>query len=76
MCEIDSTFAPHMRGHIGESPDPACGRAIPPPPADRLDLDARNRPGTVFDLELPLAEAAAGYEAMDERTATKVLLHP
>ena len=33
-------------------------------------------PGKVFDLELPLAEAAAGYEAMDERTAIKVLLHP
>jgi threonine dehydrogenase-like Zn-dependent dehydrogenase len=33
-------------------------------------------PGKVFDLELPLAEAAAGYEAMDERAAIKVLLHP
>ena len=33
-------------------------------------------PGKVFDLEMPLAEAAAGYEAMDERTAIKVLLHP
>jgi threonine dehydrogenase-like Zn-dependent dehydrogenase len=33
-------------------------------------------PGKVFDRELPLAEAASGYEAMDERTAIKVLLHP
>jgi len=33
-------------------------------------------PGKVFDLELPLDEAAAGYEAMDRRTAIKVLLHP
>jgi len=33
-------------------------------------------PGKVFDRELPLAGAAAGYEAMDERTAIKVLLHP
>jgi threonine dehydrogenase-like Zn-dependent dehydrogenase len=33
-------------------------------------------PGKVFDLELPLDEAAAGYEAMDERRAIKVLLHP
>src|SRR4051794_40178705 len=33
-------------------------------------------PGKVFDLELPLDEAAAGYQAMDERSAIKVLLHP
>ena len=31
-------------------------------------------PGVVFDLELPLEEAAEGYRAMDERRATKVLL--
>jgi len=30
----------------------------------------------VFDLELTLDEAPAGYEAMDQRTAIKVLLHP
>jgi threonine dehydrogenase-like Zn-dependent dehydrogenase len=33
-------------------------------------------PGKVFDLELPLEQAAAGYEAMDQRHAIKVLLHP
>jgi threonine dehydrogenase-like Zn-dependent dehydrogenase len=33
-------------------------------------------PGKVFDLELPLEQAAAGYRAMDERRAVKVLLHP
>src|SRR5690242_3075476 len=33
-------------------------------------------PGKVFDLELPLEEAAAGYEAMDERRAIKTLLRP
>jgi threonine dehydrogenase-like Zn-dependent dehydrogenase len=33
-------------------------------------------PGRVFDLELPLDEAAAGYQAMDERRAIKVLLRP
>jgi threonine dehydrogenase-like Zn-dependent dehydrogenase len=32
--------------------------------------------GKVFDLELPLDEAAAGYEAMDERRAIKALLRP
>jgi threonine dehydrogenase-like Zn-dependent dehydrogenase len=31
-------------------------------------------PGKVFDLELPLNQAAAGYRAMDQRQAIKVLL--
>jgi hypothetical protein len=30
----------------------------------------------VFDLELPLGDAAASYEAMDERRAIKALLRP
>ncbi len=33
-------------------------------------------PGKVFDLELPLEQAAEGYKAMDERRAIKVLLRP
>ena len=33
-------------------------------------------PGRVFDLELPLEQAAEGYEAMDERRAIKTLLRP
>lgn len=33
-------------------------------------------PGRVFDLELPLTEAAEAYAAMDERRAIKVLLRP
>jgi threonine dehydrogenase-like Zn-dependent dehydrogenase len=33
-------------------------------------------PGKVFDLELPLREAAKGYEAMDQRRAIKALLRP
>ena len=31
-------------------------------------------PGKVFDLTLPLEQAAEGYRAMDERKATKVML--
>lgn len=31
-------------------------------------------PGQVFDLALPIEQAADGYKAMDERRATKVLL--
>jgi threonine dehydrogenase-like Zn-dependent dehydrogenase len=43
-----------------------------------IDLiwNRRIDPGKVFDLELPLAQAAAGYEAMDQRQAIKVLLRP
>src|SRR6266545_6659381 len=33
-------------------------------------------PGRVFDLSLPLEQAAGGYKAMDERRAIKVLLQP
>jgi threonine dehydrogenase-like Zn-dependent dehydrogenase len=39
-------------------------------------LDGRINPGRVFDLELPLAQAAEGYAAMDDRRAIKVLLRP
>jgi threonine dehydrogenase-like Zn-dependent dehydrogenase len=33
-------------------------------------------PGRVFDLELPLEQAAEGYRAIDERRAIKTLLRP
>jgi threonine dehydrogenase-like Zn-dependent dehydrogenase len=33
-------------------------------------------PGVVFDLALPLEQAAEGYRAMDERRAVKTLLRP
>jgi threonine dehydrogenase-like Zn-dependent dehydrogenase len=33
-------------------------------------------PGKVFDLTLPLEQAAEGYKAMDERRAIKALLRP
>src|SRR3712207_1341618 len=33
-------------------------------------------PGKVFDLTLPLDQAAEGYKAMDERSAIKTLLRP
>ncbi|MDQ4215766.1 zinc-dependent alcohol dehydrogenase family protein [Microbacterium capsulatum] len=41
-----------------------------------IDLiwERRIDPGAVFDLTLPLEEAAEGYRAMDERRAVKVLL--
>jgi threonine dehydrogenase-like Zn-dependent dehydrogenase len=39
-----------------------------------LVLERKINPGKVFDLELPLADVAEGYLAMDERRAIKTLL--
>lgn len=39
-------------------------------------LDGTLAPGAVFDARMPLASVAAGYMAMDERRAVKVLLEP
>jgi threonine dehydrogenase-like Zn-dependent dehydrogenase len=43
-----------------------------------IDLVCNRRidPGRVFDLSLPLEQAAEGYRAMDQRRAIKVLLRP
>ena len=41
-----------------------------------LIWDRKINPGKVFDLILPLDEAADAYKAMDERRAIKVLLTP
>jgi threonine dehydrogenase-like Zn-dependent dehydrogenase len=40
----------------------------------QLIWDRKINPGKVFDVTLPLKEAAEGYKAMDQRTAIKVLL--
>ncbi|MEV7806134.1 zinc-dependent alcohol dehydrogenase family protein [Microbispora sp. NPDC088329] len=42
----------------------------------RLIWDREIDPGKVFDLEMPLEQAAEAYKAMDERRAIKVLLRP
>jgi hypothetical protein len=39
-----------------------------------LVLTRQINPGKVFDLELPIADVAKGYRAMDERRAIKTLL--
>lgn len=41
-----------------------------------LVLDGTINPGRVFDLTLPLDDAAEAYAAMDERRAIKVMLRP
>ena len=60
-----------------------CGVAIHGGPAPvrrflpeliQLIWDRKIDPGKVFDLTLPLEQAAEGYRAMDERRAVKVLL--
>ena len=40
----------------------------------QLIWDRKINPGKVFDLTLPLDQAAEGYTAMHERRAIKVLL--
>jgi threonine dehydrogenase-like Zn-dependent dehydrogenase len=64
-------FFSHVHLHGGPAP---VRRFLP----ELIDL-IRNRtidPGKVFDLTLPLDQAAEGYRAMDERRAIKVLLRP
>ena len=62
-------FFSHAHLHGGPAP---VRRFLP----ELIDLVWKREidPGKVFDLELPLDEAADGYRAMDERRATKVLL--
>jgi threonine dehydrogenase-like Zn-dependent dehydrogenase len=64
-------FFSHVHLHGGPAP---VRRFLP----ELIDLiwNRRIDPGKVFDLELPLTEAAAGYRAMDTRQAIKVLLRP
>ena len=61
--------------NVGIKGGPAPVRAYLPELLD-LVLARRINPGRVFDLELPVSEVAQAYRAMDERTATKVLLRP
>lgn len=61
-----------QRGMIG---GPAPVRRFLPHLMD-LILTRKINPGRVFDLELPLRDAAEGYRAMDERRAIKTLLRP
>ena len=67
----DELFFSHVHLHGG----PAPVRHYLPDLMDRI-WNRAIRPGKVFDLKLPLDEAAAGYRAMDSREAIKVLLHP
>ena len=59
--------------HVHLQGGPAPVRRFLPDLIERI-CDRTIDPGRVFDLVLPLERAAAGYEAMDERRAIKVLL--
>lgn len=61
--------------NVGVKGGPAHVRAYLPHLLE-LVLTRTIDPGKVFDLELPLAEVAEAYAAMDERRAIKVLLRP
>jgi threonine dehydrogenase-like Zn-dependent dehydrogenase len=61
--------------HVGLRGGPAPVRRFLPDLITRV-LDGRIDPGKVFDLTLPLEDAAEAYRAMDERRAIKVLLQP
>jgi threonine dehydrogenase-like Zn-dependent dehydrogenase len=67
----EEMFFSHVHLHGGPAP---VRRFMP----ELIDLiwNRTINPGRVFDLELPLDEAADGYKAMDERRAVKVLLRP
>jgi threonine dehydrogenase-like Zn-dependent dehydrogenase len=63
----------HSGVHLHGGPAPV--RRFLPDLIDRI-WNRRIDPGKVFDLALPLDQAAAGYQAMDTRQAIKVLLRP
>jgi threonine dehydrogenase-like Zn-dependent dehydrogenase len=64
-------FYSHVHLHGGPAP---VRQYLP----ELIDLiwSRKINPGKVFDLELPLEQAAEGYQAMDERRAIKALLRP
>jgi threonine dehydrogenase-like Zn-dependent dehydrogenase len=67
----EELFFSHVHLHGG----PAPVRQYLPELIDLIWTRTVN-PGRVFDLDLPLEQAAEGYQAMDERRAIKVLLRP
>ncbi len=67
----DEVFYSHVQLLGGLAPV----RRFLPDLVDRI-LSGTIDPGQVFDLELPLADVAEGYRAMDERRAVKTLLRP
>jgi threonine dehydrogenase-like Zn-dependent dehydrogenase len=67
----EELFFSHVHLHGGPAP---VRRFLP----ELIELiwNRRIDPGKVFDLTLPLEQAAEGYRAMDQRRAIKTLLRP
>jgi threonine dehydrogenase-like Zn-dependent dehydrogenase len=67
----DELFVSHVHLHGGPAP---VRRFLP----ELIELiwNRQIDPGKVFDLSLPLEQAAEGYQAMDQRRAIKALLRP
>jgi threonine dehydrogenase-like Zn-dependent dehydrogenase len=67
----DELFFSHVHLHGGPAP---VRRFLP----ELIELiwNRQIDPGKVFDLSLPLEQAAEGYQAMDQRRAIKALLRP
>ncbi|WP_107483534.1 zinc-dependent alcohol dehydrogenase family protein [Streptomyces humi] len=61
--------------HVAVQGGPAPVRRFLPDLIDRV-MTGQINPGRVFDLTLPLDQAAEGYQAMDERRAIKTFLRP
>jgi threonine dehydrogenase-like Zn-dependent dehydrogenase len=70
---VDGTELFYSHVQIGGGPAPV--RRFLPDLVERI-VDRRIDPGKVFDLTLPLEQAAEAYAAMDERRAIKSLLLP
>ncbi|NEB02730.1 zinc-dependent alcohol dehydrogenase family protein [Streptomyces sp. SID13726] len=71
--QIDGAALFHS--HVSVQGGPAPVRRFLPDLVDRV-MAGQINPGRVFDLTLPLDQAAEGYRAMDERRAVKALLRP
>ena len=67
----EELFSYHVHLHGGPAP---VRRFLPDLIAKVWDRQIN--PGLVFDLDLPLAQVADAYRAMDERRAIKVILRP
>ena len=64
-----------MYSHVHLHGGPVPVRRFLPELIDRI-WNRRIDPGKVFDLTLPLEQAAEGYRAMDEHRMIKTLLRP
>jgi threonine dehydrogenase-like Zn-dependent dehydrogenase len=71
--ELSGTELFWSQVHLHGGPAPV--RRFLPELIDRI-WSRRIDPGKVYDLQLPLEQAAEGYRAMDERRAIKALLRP